>query len=98
MSQARNNRCKERRQAATREEKLLRNQIRNGLFPRWHLATEKAGYADVLERKVRKPGQKRKLTWRLVSTFKALMSLPPVEGKKDETTQEVPAPAVPSPS
>lgn len=84
MSQAKQTARKERRRALSREVKMLRNNIRRGIMPAFHLAKQK-GSADRLERDV-----KGKLTWRQVGTFKALMDLPEVKPNVSEDQSNSP--------
>ncbi len=92
MSQAKQAARKKRRREATAEVKHLRNAIRRGVYPRYFLAKEKDG-GNFLERKITKfmGTTIRKLTWRQVNTFQALMSLPEVKPNVSENQPQDPA-------
>lgn len=85
MSQSKQAGRKERRRNQTREVKMLRNNIRRGILPAFHLAKQK-GSGDRLER-----DSKGKLTWRQVGTFQALMALPEVKDVPVESVSQDPA-------
>lgn len=74
MSTAKTRRKKEKRRHLSQEARSIINKIRSGIFPRYFFAKKEEGSGQ-LERDA-----KGKLTWRLISTYRALMALP--EAKK----------------
>lgn len=89
MSYAKHRARRDRRIKQTREVKMLRNNIRRGIMPAFHLAKEVDG-GNFLERKLVSKSR-RKLTWRQVGTFQALMALPEVKNDSENNPQDSPS-------
>jgi len=73
MSISFNKRRKAKRRAKTDEHRAILSDIRRGKFPRFFLAKEGEG-SSRLQRKLDKRSR-RKLTWKLSDTVKALLNL-----------------------